>query len=648
MKHRLNHLMALVTFAVANTAMVPATKAAVPPDACPGGICPGLGHAFYLPDRNVLDVKEQTSGRRILTDVAVGTCATLTKSGASNKSYESFDSTSSITRSWSTKIGIGDPASTTPGPTVPLGTSGFTLGGTASTTLSRSSTANESFNSLQLFYYLLDSLVDLNRDNQCWSVNNLEPSFLANFEALPLSDPKNASEGSTWSDYTAFLKSWGSHVQVKQELGSRFSIWQTETASDKLTIKQLEAKTCFNLGYAAATLPLCGNYNDSERLSASQNKSVEKTYISGGSTAARNALLQASPQSEGYSTKLKEFIDSAGNGDQAVGFQYAPIWGLLTDVYRVQCGADGKDSKACQNLQRAVNLQAAYEGFLAYNCVKNTAAGGSFFVQGMLAGPANGNGIYYYSCHQAKTGCRSDNDCNLGTGDENTWVPLVGNWEQCFCEGATCLTPEAIPGTGQYRSVVKPVEKDKTLANSNKGSNASCRDDKTCTCDVSWAGGQQERVVYDQSTGGGGSGTFVTPTSVTAKTNSAEATATEDDGTGDSQTVYELKVVVKDQHALTQNQVKTQQKQRIKDTIYAETGVTFVTSADSRMAIQCGGICNAKFAKDELVVLNAEAQVQGHKFKGWSLSACQNGRKGTGRTCEVKMSGDEIVEAYYE
>jgi len=646
MSNQLKGLLASVTLLVASTTLSVAIGAESPP-ACTGGICSGLGQAFYLPGKNILDVKEQSSGRQILTNVAIGTCASMTKSGASNKNYETYDSTKSVTNSWSTKIGLGgdDP---TKGPAIPLGSSGLTLGGTASTTLNRSSTENESFNSLQLYIYLYDSLVDLNRDNQCWSVNNLDKDFLANFESLPLSDPKNAAEGSTWSDYTAFLKSWGSHVQVKQELGSRFSIWQAETASDKLTIKQLEAKACFNLGFAASMLPICGNYNDSDRLSASQNKTVENTYISGGSAADRNALLLANPKSEEYPAKLQKFIDSAANSDQPVGFQYTPVWGLLMDVYRVQCGADGKDSKACQNFQRAVNLQAAYDGYLAYNCVKNTAASGALFVQGMLAGPANGNGIYYYSCKQAKTGCHSDNDCNLGTGDENTWVPLVGNWEQCFCEGASCLTPETISATGQYRSVVKPVEKEKTLANSNKGSNASCRDDKTCTCDLSWAGGQQERLVYDQSTGGGGSGTFVTPSSVRAMANTSKVTATEDDATSDNPTEYALTVTVKDQHALTESQIQNQQKKRIKNAIYPETDVIFVTSADPRMAIQCGGICTAKFIKDEVVVLNAVAQVQKHKFIGWGRSTCLNGRKGTGLTCEVRMNGAETVEAYYE
>ncbi|MCF7969024.1 MAG: hypothetical protein K9K68_07660 [Methylococcaceae bacterium] len=644
MKYRFNHLMALVTLAV-TIALAPAARAAEPPIACPGGLCSGLGHAFYLPDRNVLDAKDQSSGRQILTDTQIGRCATVTKSGASNRGFEQFDSTKSVTNAWSTKFGIGNESQ---GATIPLG-SGFSLGGTASTTMSRSLTTNESFNSLNLFYYLLDSLVDLNRNSECWSVANLDPAFLANFEALPLSDPKNAAEGSTWSDYTAFLKSWGSHVQVKQELGSRFSIWQTETASDKLTMKTLEAKTCFSIGGAGVTLPLCGNYNDSEKLSASQNKTVEKTYISGGSNEARNALLVASPKSEEYQAKLTAFIASAANSDQAVGFQYVPIWGLLTDVYRTQCGTDGKDSKACNNLQRAVTLQAAFEGYLSYNCVKNAASSGALFVQGMKAGPANGNGIYYYSCHQAKTGCHTDNDCQLASGDDS-WVPFAGNWEQCFCAGAGCLTPELIPGTGQYRSVVKPLEKNPTKANSNVGSNASCRDDKTCTCENAWAGGQQERLVYDQSTGGGGSGTFVVQSAraSTVMAQSDEVQIKADESGGDQSTEYDLQVIIKDRPAYTPTDIRKQQQERVKNKEYPDSEVIYVTSNDPRIAIQCGGVCKARFAKDDLVQLQAQAQVSGRKFDGWSKDVCLNGPKGTGRTCVVKMNGAKTVEAYYK
>lgn len=36
--------------------------------ACPNGICPGLGHASYLPDTNVLDAKASIGDRAIFRD----------------------------------------------------------------------------------------------------------------------------------------------------------------------------------------------------------------------------------------------------------------------------------------------------------------------------------------------------------------------------------------------------------------------------------------------------------------------------------------------------------------------------------------------------------------------------------------------------
>jgi hypothetical protein len=45
-------------------------------------------------------------------------------------------------------------------------------------------------------------------------------------------------------------------------------------------------------------------------------------------------------------------------------------------------------------------------------------------------------------------------------------------------------------------------------SNDNVGVNASCRNDRTATCDLNWGGGKPERQIWVQSTGGGGSGTF--------------------------------------------------------------------------------------------------------------------------------------------
>jgi hypothetical protein len=79
----------------------------------------------------------------------------------------------------------------------------------------------------------------------------------------------------------------------------------------------------------------------------------------------------------------------------------------------------------------------------------------------------------------------------------------------------------------------------------------------------------------------------------------------------------------------------------------------YVTSIDSRseVRINCGGVCTAKFLKDEEIQLLATASVGGHVFMHWSDGICSN-QKSSGltipkRTCIVKVKGDLTVQAHY-
>ena len=610
------------------------------PNACPSGRCPGLGQAFYLSTINTLDISQQTAGARILKDTAIGTCATVSKIGSGSKNSEEFSSTSDLTKSWSVGLGLGNES--TPAGGNNIAGYGIDLTGTASANFNRSSTKNESFNSFRLYQNFVDSVVDLNQDSTCYSTQNLDPAFLADFEGLPLSDPKNAAESSTWADYPVFLKRWGSHVQIKQQLGSQYSFWISEDASEKLDIKTLQASACFKIGGYGITLPICPNFGTSEKQSASQKKTVSKLYISGGDAATRNDLMKETTDPVIATERMNAFINKASVSDQAVGFGYTPIWGLLTSVYRQACGQDGAGSKACGNFQRAVNLQAAYEGFLAYQCVKSVARGG-LVVQGMVADVPNGNGIYYYQCHQARTGCHSDDDCTNATAE--VWWIIKGTGS--FCGGGSCIDAQLIDGTSQYRSYVRPLESPLLYDNQDLGVNASCRNDSTATCDLNWGGGKPERYIWVQATNGGGSGTFG------VKSLQAMANGASDPGVRAE--TAQITVQLVDHQALTPAQVKelahkSEKEHEVPDLV----GTLYVTSNDpeSQVRINCGDTCFANFKKGWEIQLDAVAQVGKRRFQGWSPNICTNDKNGNGktipkRTCLIKVDGDLTVQAYY-
>ena len=607
--------------------------------ACPNGVCPGLGHAFYMPELNLLDPTAQTSRRQILRNTVMGTCATKTRSGSSRKDFQAYESAMTAISAWSANL-------STTGNGAGGAVSGFSLNATASTNYERTSLKTEDTASVSLDYVLLDSVVDLNQNTSCWSVDNLDPGFLSSFEALPINDPKLAAEASSWADYRNFLRSWGSHVQVKQELGSRLQILESEKSTDSVDTQTLKAKICFSLGYAAFDVPACLDFSASEKVTASTKDTVEKIYIAGGNSQTRNKLI-SSRVGMFNSEDVSAFINSASNGDQAIGFKYRPIWELLMDVYRSSC-VTTKDNNACQNFQRAVNLQAAYEGFLAYNCILNRTASADpnqpgLFVQGMIALPANGNGITYYACKQTKAGCSNDNDCQAGKlFDGLEFEPI---FKQCFCEGAGCITTQSIAGTNQFRSIIKNREPNKSTANSDIGVNDSCRDGGlSCTCNTSWAGGEQEREIYNQAVGAGGSGSFTGIKSAKSATTQAEVI----DESGTSKDVYTVTVLLKNPTPHTKTEDKSQAKlaNAARDTV--GTFGYQVSSTDSVATIECPGHCSGKFAKNSLVTLEARKRVGSQVFKSWSKNTCLN-NGGTGRVCVIPdLKSDMVVEAFYD
>jgi MAC/Perforin domain. len=606
--------------------------------ACNNGVCAGLGHAFYLRDINLLDPTAQTSRRQILLNTALGTCATKTPSGSSRKDFQSYESATSAINAWSGGI-------STSGSGISAAISAFSLAATASANYDSSSLKTTDAASVSLDYVLLDAVVDLNQNAACWSRDNLTPEFLSAFEALPVNDPQWAAEASSWADYRVFLQSWGSHVQVKQELGSRLQILESEKTTDQVDTQTLKAKVCFSLGYAAVNVPVCGDYNTTQKNTASTRDTVEKIYIAGGSRESRNKLIAASA-GQFSSEDVSAFINSAGTSDQPIGFKYRPVWELLMDVYRAAC-VTAKDANACQHFQRAVNLQAAYEGFLAYDCILNRTASADptkpgLFVQGMVALPANGNGIVYYACKQTKAGCSNDNDCNAGTGGSGwPWDP---KWQQCFCEGSGCISTQLIAGTTQYRSIIKNREPDKSKANSNVGVNDSCRDDSSCTCNTAWAGGEQEREIWNQATGGSGSGSFTGVKSIRA----ASASSSTESDMLESPETYTISVRLKNPTPRTDKQEKSQFDQAKEVRNDAGTLGYQVMSTDSLTTIECPGRCSGVFSKGSQVTLEARKRVGGQTFKEWSKNTCFSNR-GTGRICTItNLNGNVEVEAIYE
>lgn len=613
---RRNSMLALLSALLSLPAL--SVDAAAPMACNSDGRCPGLGQAFYLPSTNILEAKANANGHTIFKNALIGGCASLEGQSSSFRSFKTYETASKLTEALNTAV---DAKAGIP-------TAQVNIGATVSGTTQHTSVKTEDFKSVVLNIELVNQLVNFNMNSTCLFPDNIDPNFQAGFEALALPDPAQAGESFTWASYQAFLSNWGSHVQVQQQLGSRVQQWVSSKVNTNVTTDVLQAKACLNLestltgGWAAQP---CAAIDQSKRIEASQTETNDQRYILGGTTATRNALIQKFDE-----TNLNAFIATASQGDEPIGFSYLPIWSVLQEVYRGPCGRDGKGSAACNNLQRAMTLQAAYEGFSAYACDKQLD-GRQGVIQTMLAQGPDSLGIYYFACHQSKTGCRENSDCSL--------KPAALGME-CYCEGPSCIDSTAIPGTPLQRNFVRgKTEYD--FLNSNKGVNASCEDKiASCNCDEGWAGGVLERNVWDQALSGTGlpiqnAGVKMANdqkvTSLTAVTDSTPA----------DPAFYAVHVDVGTQLIL--NKAEANRAEKAARAAEARGDARHDRVVSNPAGIDCPGVCVATFPKGTRVSLSYEENLD-HQFVEWTGSACfkrNNSQVTKGKTCVIQSLDEE-------
>jgi hypothetical protein len=174
--------------------------------------------------------------------------------------------------------------------------------------------------------------------------------------------------------------------------------------------------------------------------------------------------------------------------------------------------------------------------------------------------------------------------------------------------------------------------------------NDSCRDDSSCTCNTAWAGGEQEREIWNQATGGSGSGSFTSVKSIRV----ASASASSDADTPETPESYSVSVRLKNPTPRTAKQEKLQFDQAKEVRNVAGTLGYQVISTDSLTTIECPGRCVGIFSQGSQVTLEARKQVGGQRFRGWSKNTCLN-NKGTGRVCVIpSLNSDIVIEAIYE
>jgi hypothetical protein len=440
--------------------------------ACPDNICPGLGNAFYLPGQNSLSIN--TGGAVFFANRKLGDCAILSSVSVGARDFKSADSMQKFIANTMAEADISGSYTS----------AALSVKGTAQVMTGTSTDVTTTFHSTYMDISVITSTVDFQQNSRCFSAKNLDGDFQKRFEALAVIDPTKVYDAAQWDPYVKFLQSVGSHIMMQQQVGSRFQQWESSDSTASDIAKTLQIKACAEVegtltggGWSAKA---CSSYSSDEKKTALRTQTASKRLILGSTDAARAELLK-----EVNETNLAKFIDGADKGTGAVRFIFKPIWDLLYGIYQADCTTKG--STACLNMQRAVNLQAAYDGWTATGCPKAADSRGTTY-QAMAIDSTTAQGISVYKCAVSKTGCRSDDDCHLG-----------GGGSVCYCYGAGCIDQGAniLGSTTTFRNKVRGSQE----GSYNEGVNNACyyKFIAHCNCDGNWAGGLSDRNIYQQS-----------------------------------------------------------------------------------------------------------------------------------------------------
>jgi len=401
-----------------------------------------------------------------------GKCVSYVPAADNEKDVSYSDSMQQFVQSSSTHVGLsgGGPVEA------------VNMKGSVQLVTGHDSTMTSTFHSAELKISVTVGQVTLDTEQCLLGSHSLALDFLRHFRGLPMIQDNLAKSTASWQPYVQFLKGIGSHVMVSQFIGSSFRTFASTTSTSKTASRTMGARVCLAASSAGneTSGSGCASFTrDEMRQSSSMNAHV-KTEISGGTEKTRAALMI-----DMNDQTLGDFIRVAAQGDLPMQYKMKPVWLVLQALFQEECAASGANSEACQDLQRATNLQAAYEGWMSVGCPFLETSDHVVYQSFQVQNPEAAVGSKLYQCHAARTGCYYDSDCHTGGAGTVT-----------YCYGSSCLDQgERLLGGG-FRTKVKGSKS----GSYKHGVNQACyyKVFHGARCHKGWAGGLPDRYIYQQ------------------------------------------------------------------------------------------------------------------------------------------------------
>lgn len=438
----------------------------------------GPGMTVYLPSENVIWPKSKTY--QFFNDTSLQRCTYNESRDIDNRNFMNFESMTDFAMKTAASVS-GD---------ISYADAAFSMKASAELTTGFSSEIKTSFHSTNLQVVVAVQQVSF-RDT-CMGFDNILTSVVAGFKSLPLPSASVIKKGmiidsSIWGRFLSFMQVTGTHIIASQLLGSSFQQWVSTQSTSKNIMSEIHAKACAETegtnpsDGGALSAAGCAAYDTSSRQKASTLNTNDLRVVLGGSDDARHALSQ-----EVSKETMANFIASAEKGTEPIATTYLAIWDIFKNIFRPLCTAGSKPD--CDNVQRAVLLEAAYKGYKSLGCITLNATVGTVTYQALRFTKPDETGVAGVECWAAKTGCRrTDGDCHAdGT--------------QCYAYGATTFDT----GAELYGSPDRHFTKvrAKQYGGTHDGINMSCKyiAFTGCRCHSSWSGGLPDRQLWVSGT----------------------------------------------------------------------------------------------------------------------------------------------------
>jgi hypothetical protein len=205
--------------------------------------------------------------------------------------------------------------------------------------------------------------------------------------AYPVSNP---DEIASWENYDLFLRKFGTHYVDSLKTGVRYRRYTFLRTYAKTTESSLAVAACVSAeGVSPAgevSVQGCQGIDKKERSAVKLSDYTDSPSAYGGNEELRNKLSAGAKVTPDL---LAEFADTADADQDGVQYNLAPVWQLLY-----------ARAKTPEDRNKALTLQAYFEGFVASNCIQFHGCGCTK-VMGRLAPcrismPATGNGMSQY------------------------------------------------------------------------------------------------------------------------------------------------------------------------------------------------------------------------------------------------------------